>query len=313
MTPVEEVTFKMSWGNLAAKWWGPQNVRPVLLIHGWQDSAGTFDTLAPLLPTEFSYLAIDLVGHGRSSWLPIGVPYHGFDAVYAIHELCEQQHWKKISIIGHSMGGLVAFFFSSMFPEKVDFVVSLDALKPLALEPNIKFMRIELFCREMVKENRRMREGSAPPSYTYEEICELSYEAWLGEVDRDKVSYLVARNVQKSRGDPNLYCFSRDRRVKFLHDIELSHELGLELVRRIRIPYLHFRGRRGPFTETKKKLDETIAVFKKSNPLFQVINIDGRHYFHLNTPELIADDISQFVRKYRDGCEDKPYQPQSKL
>jgi len=37
--------------------------RPIVCIHGWQDNAGTFDRLIPLLPREFSYLAIDLPGN----------------------------------------------------------------------------------------------------------------------------------------------------------------------------------------------------------------------------------------------------------
>lgn len=50
-------------GSIAAKWWGSKTKRPIILAHGWQDNAGSFDTLIPLLPSEFSYLAIDFPGH----------------------------------------------------------------------------------------------------------------------------------------------------------------------------------------------------------------------------------------------------------
>lgn len=62
----------MPWGIVAGKWYGPENVRPILMLHGWQDNAGTFNTLIPLLPQNHSYLALDLPGHGLSSRLPAG-------------------------------------------------------------------------------------------------------------------------------------------------------------------------------------------------------------------------------------------------
>lgn len=49
--------MEVPWGFLAGKWYGPKNYkRPILMLHGWQDNAGTFDPLIPLLSPEFSYL-----------------------------------------------------------------------------------------------------------------------------------------------------------------------------------------------------------------------------------------------------------------
>ena len=45
-------------------------------MHGWQDNAGSFDRLIPLLPRNHAYLAIDLPGHGLSSRIPNGMQYH---------------------------------------------------------------------------------------------------------------------------------------------------------------------------------------------------------------------------------------------
>lgn len=37
---VENIEFELSHGKIAAKWWGPKDRRPILMVHGWQDSAG---------------------------------------------------------------------------------------------------------------------------------------------------------------------------------------------------------------------------------------------------------------------------------
>jgi len=49
---VEEVRIRLPWkdATLAAKWWGSKTQRPIVCLHGWQDNAGTFDRIIPLLP-----------------------------------------------------------------------------------------------------------------------------------------------------------------------------------------------------------------------------------------------------------------------
>jgi pimeloyl-ACP methyl ester carboxylesterase len=50
-----------------AKVWGPDDGVPVLALHGWQDNAGSFDTLAPhLLPSKIRLVCLDFCGnHAR--------------------------------------------------------------------------------------------------------------------------------------------------------------------------------------------------------------------------------------------------------
>lgn len=36
----ENIEFDLSHGRIAAKWWGSKAIRPILMVHGWQDSAG---------------------------------------------------------------------------------------------------------------------------------------------------------------------------------------------------------------------------------------------------------------------------------
>lgn len=98
---VEEMKIPVTFGLIAAKWWGSKEKRPILLLHGWQDNAGTFDTLIPLLPQHYSYLAIDFPGHGFSSHLPKGCFYHVCDFVSILEEIRSKFEWEKISLIGY--------------------------------------------------------------------------------------------------------------------------------------------------------------------------------------------------------------------
>lgn len=134
---VKEIKIPVPFGYLAAKWWGPQDIRPIVAFHGSDDNAGTFDTLIPLLPTNISYLAIDLPGHGQSSHVPEGVTYGSFEFVYILYGIFKDYYkWEKVSLTGHSMGGISCFLFAIAFPEYVDMVISFDALNSRKMEVN---------------------------------------------------------------------------------------------------------------------------------------------------------------------------------
>lgn len=46
-----------------AKVWGPDDGLPVLALHGWQDNAGSFDTLAHLLPVNTRLVCLEFCGN----------------------------------------------------------------------------------------------------------------------------------------------------------------------------------------------------------------------------------------------------------
>lgn len=34
--PCKEIKIPVPWGHIAGKWWGPEDKRPILALHGWQ-------------------------------------------------------------------------------------------------------------------------------------------------------------------------------------------------------------------------------------------------------------------------------------
>ena len=82
-----ELAIPAPWGTISAKTFGSPFGKPVLAVHGWMDNAGTFDRLVPLLPKSIYFVAVDLPGHGRSSHLPAGVPYHYTVSFCILHRI----------------------------------------------------------------------------------------------------------------------------------------------------------------------------------------------------------------------------------
>lgn len=115
--------------KIAGKFWRNNSHPTFLCLHGREDNAGTFDRLIPLLPRQFSYLAIDFPGHGRSSRIPNGVFYHNIDFLFVINQIIDFYNWKRVSIIAHSMSSRLSFIYASIFPHRVDMLIGIDVLK----------------------------------------------------------------------------------------------------------------------------------------------------------------------------------------
>lgn len=292
----KEVEIKVPWGHIAGKWYGPENVTAVVMLHGWLDNAGTFDTLIPLLPSDFSYLAIDLPGHGFSSHLPEGCFYHTEDFVLILENIRQKYKWDKISLIAHSMGATVSFIYASAFPDKVNLVCALDTLK-------IEYDGLENITRRFLRQMPKLsglNEKSVRnlAEYSYEDTIQRTYEGLMKSVDLDKVKYLVERSTRPSPNNPDKLHFTRDIRVKFMQKFTLEPSVSFEFIKRIQAPYLFIRSNDQDLSEPEANILEAVDHFRQNNKKFEMVRVEGKHHFHLNQPELIAGTVSDFLVKY---------------
>lgn len=268
------------------------------MVHGWQDNLGSFvpliNTLVPLLSTNFSFLAIDLPGHGLSSHLPKGCYYHSIDYVHVLEKIRQHYKWNQLSLVSHSLGAVLSFVYSSLFPENVNLVCALDTLKILSLEPKI----IDHFFRSHTYKVLALNENSNPPEYTYEEIAQRIRDGSKNSIDLDKAKYLIERGTKQSTISSNKFYFSRDIRVKYFQLYFLEQSIGLEYIKRIKAPYLFIKGDDRDFSEPQANIFEGVDVFRQCNKQFEMLQVNGTHHLHLNTPDKIAGTISKFLQKY---------------
>lgn len=286
----------MPWGHIAAKWYGSTNVQPILMVHGWQDNAGSFDTLIPLLPSDLSYLAIDWPGHGHSSHFPNGFYYHAIDFVPLLENIRQQYKWQQLSLIAHSMGSIISFVYASIFPENVNLVCSLDTLKTQNINPKI----IEQIYAWRMKKLCTLDKAliRTPPEYTYAELCQRIRIGSKESVDLNSAKYLIERGTKRTTSNPEKFHFTRDIRVKFMQPLFIEQTVGLEYIKRIKAAYLFIRGDDREFSESEENINVGVQMFREYNKRFEMLKITGTHHFHLNQPELIADTMSEFLRKY---------------
>lgn len=116
--------------------WGhddPSLEHTVLLIHGFLDFAwGWEEAVNAGLRGRYHVVALDLRGHGDTDPVGAGGYYHFFDYLADVDAVARHVARKRLSLVGHSMGGSVASYFTGAFPDRIHRLAVLEGLGPPA-------------------------------------------------------------------------------------------------------------------------------------------------------------------------------------
>ncbi len=111
--------------------WGQPSPEPdasvptMVLLHGLQDCARSWDTFAAAMRADYRIIALDSRGHGDSEHSPDAA--YGFRHYIAdLEALVEQLGLSDFVLVGHSAGGRYAFVYAAEHPELVRALVVVD-------------------------------------------------------------------------------------------------------------------------------------------------------------------------------------------
>jgi len=113
-TLVQPKSMRMSVNGLNLHYldWGNVGAPPVVCVHGYTSSAEAFNALARHFHDRFHIVAPDVRGHGESAWSPDGA-YQYRDQVSDLAKLVDQLGLTRFTLIGTSMGGIIAVAFAA--------------------------------------------------------------------------------------------------------------------------------------------------------------------------------------------------------
>lgn len=101
---------------------------PVVLLHGYAETSHMWRPLFPGLANNHTVIAPDLRGFGKSD-APEG-GYTKKEMAQDIHALVKSLGYKKVKIVGHDIGLMVAYAYAAQYPAEVDRIVLMDAFLP---------------------------------------------------------------------------------------------------------------------------------------------------------------------------------------
>ncbi len=124
---MNERTVTLDGVELAIAEAGAGNARPFLLLHGFTGAKEDFaDWLDPLARAGWHAVAPDHRGHGASS-KPVEERAYSFEILADdAARLAGALGWDRFSLLGHSMGGMVAQHMALAAPERLDALVLMD-------------------------------------------------------------------------------------------------------------------------------------------------------------------------------------------
>jgi len=101
---------------------GPREAPAVLLLHGFGSSLHTWEPWVRGLVGSFRVISLDLPGFGLTGPDPSG-DYSDERSILLLERLLDQLGLARVSVIGHSMGGRIAWRFAAARPSRVERLV----------------------------------------------------------------------------------------------------------------------------------------------------------------------------------------------
>lgn len=246
--------------------------------------AANWRRVARQFEDRYQVLVYDSRGHGRSSHADLvsnPVAYTPEGLAEDLKGILDDLGWKKVTLVGHSMGGRVAYTFAANYPEYVEKLVIVDIGPDMSLSSASTALRVlenvpvpfaskreakEWFDREFPKVFADMSNAPALAAWLYANIMETDDGRAVWRFDEAGIRGAVAAGRERERW---------------------------EEIRRLKVPTLVIRGGRSS--------DLTKDVYQRmlsENPRIQGVEIPGvGHWVHSEAFEAFAAALEDFFSK----------------
>ncbi|MCP1995256.1 alpha/beta fold hydrolase [Flavobacterium sp. HSC-61S13] len=89
----------------------------LVFLHGFLENSSMWDACMNYFESKYRVIAIDLLGHGETGCT--GYVHNMEDMADAVYAIISELKLRKVTLIGHSMGGYVALAFAELYPDSV--------------------------------------------------------------------------------------------------------------------------------------------------------------------------------------------------
>jgi pimeloyl-ACP methyl ester carboxylesterase len=260
--------------------WGDESKPPLLLIHGNRDHARTWDQVACRLQEDYCVYAVDLRGHGDSSWA-IGGQYSLPEFVLDVAMLAQEIGRNPLTIIGHSLGGAVTLNFAGIFPENVRKIIAIEGLGPRVGEPTPASARMRQWIDQTHEFDKRH-----PRRYASTDDAVKRMREENPHLTAEMAHHLTVHGM-KDNGD-GTRSWKFDNYVRLRSPYEFNIAEAREIWNQIRCPVLLIRGSESWATDPEE--DGKASAFHDYKA---VMVKDAGHWVH-------HDQLDAFMKVIRD-------------
>ena len=246
----------------------------IAFVHGALNDHSVWTLLARWFAHHgHSVLAVDLPGHSRSGGAPLSSVEDTADWLLA---LLDAAGVRDASLVGHSMGSLIALEAAARAPDRAERLVMVGTAYPMAVSPAL----LE------AARNDPLQAIDSVNAFSHSSIAgKPSYPGpgmWLHGAGR-----ALMRRVQGAQSDSNL----------FLNDFEVCNRYtgGLEAAARIECPTTLVLGEHDQMTGPK----QTQAIARALNA--SVVRLAAGHQLMAEAPDGVLDALRRAVAPFEAG------------
>jgi len=258
----------------------PEPSMTVLALHGYLDNANSVSHLSDAFD-DANFICIDLAGHGHSDHRPAGVHYNQLDYVQDILAVINVMRLKKVVILGHSLGGILASVIAAVVPDKVHAVISIDAFGPLT-EPADSTVS-QLSAALVSRRDKCMPVTEQPADIN----SAAEARARLTDLSKPLCKTILERNIKTGQGKT---VWRSDPRLRTKSLLRLTEEQASHIMQAISCPFFVI-GASVSFKNMAEVFNERLRWI----PQATLSIVEGGHHVHMEQPDIVIQQIRQFV------------------
>jgi len=257
---------------------------PLLFLHGFMDTARSFDDLASSLASDFRPLVLGWRGHGVDDWAHADAGYHQLDhlrdLLCVLQELAEWNMAPKL-VVAHSMGGTLGLMAAAFAPALVPRLLLLDCLGGYAVTPETRVEQMQAYAAQCLQATRPFRSFGDRTSA----IARIRHNnPGLSEKGAER----MARHYFREAADGSLTPV-HDPRLRGPNPYRFSEQDWLAILAAVSCPvhviapehgYLHRHDTRARFQALGQASWQDVAAVG--------------HHVHVECPELVAQAVCGF-------------------
>jgi len=249
----------------------------VVLIHGLGGNLSAWKKVIPLLiKNNFSVIAIDLRGHGKSSNSDKYSDYAFDKFAKDIKKVIDNEKVKKINLIGHCFGGIVSINFAYLYKKYLNSLILVSSTyKKTRMEDKVLLFIekrrgfINKFIYNLLKYDKLAKKK------TYVDYSKM--KEWLKK--RDINFFRVYFDIRGTSLKCYYFCLRRISSFNFTN-----------IIMKIKVPTLIIHGRKDKIFYPKAAI-EMHKKIKKSKLYF----LNTGHFPIFNSPKKLSRIITYFI------------------